>query len=135
MDLQAPLQKKQAALYEAYLMKVAGLALFVAANPILSFASKDGIEDTANVDQWPWTKFLNSLADQLTGPLPTTLGVLGLAAAAIAMFTGNHGAGTQKFIILIFAVSTCCSHLPSSTSSKAEPAGPLFSACFKGKVV
>lgn len=107
MNLKARFQKKKAALYEAYLMKVAGLALFVAANPIVSFASKDGIEDTANVDQWPWTKFLNSLADQLTGPLPTTLGVLGLAAAAIAMFTGNHGAGTQKFIILIFAVSTC----------------------------
>ena len=103
MNLKERFQKKKAAFYEAYLMKVAGLALFVAANPILSFASKD----TANVDQWPWTKFLNSLADQLTGPLPTTLGVLGLAAAAIAMFTGNHGAGTQKFIILIFAVSTC----------------------------
>ncbi|MGN0946703.1 MAG: TrbC/VirB2 family protein [Megasphaera sp.] len=107
MNLKARFQKKKAALYEAYLMKVAGLALFVAANPILSFASNVGIEDTASVDQWPWTKFLNSLANQLTGPLPTTLGVLGLAAAAIAMFTGNHGAGTQKFIILIFAVSTC----------------------------
>ena len=127
MNFKAKFQKKKAALYEAYLMKVAGLALFVAANPILSFASKDGIEDTANVDQWPWTKFLNSLADQLTGPLPTTLGVLGLAAAAIAMFTGNHGAGTPYL--------PACSHRTSSTSSKAVPAGLLFSACSKGKVV
>ena len=103
MNLKAKFQKKKAALYEAYLMKVAGLALFVAANPILSFASKDGIEDTANVDQWPWTKFLNSLADQLTGPLPTTLGVLGLAAAAIAMFTGNqvHHPHLRRIYLLV----------------------------------
>ena len=36
-----------------------------------------------------------------------TLGILGLAAAAIALFAGNGGAGTQKFIMLIFAVSIC----------------------------
>lgn len=58
-------------------------------------------------DAFPWTKMLNSLAKELTGPLPMTLGILGLAAAAIAMFTGNGGGGTQKFIMLIFAVSTC----------------------------
>jgi type IV secretion system protein VirB2 len=57
--------------------------------------------------EFPWTKMLNTLAKQLTGPLPMTLGILGLAAAAIAMFTGNGGGGTQKFIMLIFAVSTC----------------------------
>ena len=39
--------------------------------------------------------------------LPMTLGILGLAAAAIALFAGNGGAGTQKFIMLIFAVSIC----------------------------
>ena len=107
MNLKSMFQKKKAALYRAWLMKVAGLSLFVAANPILSFATTANSEDTASVNQWPWTKFLNSLAQQLTGPLPLTLGVLGLAAAAIAMFTGNHGAGTQKFIVLIFAVSIC----------------------------
>jgi type IV secretory pathway VirB2 component (pilin) len=107
MNLKSMFKKKKAALYRAWLMKVAGLSLFVAANPILSFASQDNITDSASVNQWPWTKFLNSLAQQLTGPLPLTLGVLGLAAAAIAMFTGNHGAGTQKFIVLIFAVSIC----------------------------
>lgn len=57
--------------------------------------------------EFPWTKMLNTLAQQLTGPLPMVLGILGLAAAAVAMFTGNGGGGTQKFIMLIFAVSTC----------------------------
>ena len=57
--------------------------------------------------EFPWTKMLNTLAQQLTGPLPMTLGILGLAVAAIAMFTGNGGGGTQKFIMLIFVVSTC----------------------------
>lgn len=59
------------------------------------------------VTEWPWTKFLNSLADQLTGPLPMILGILGIAAAAIGMFMGNHGSGMQKLLVLIFAVSIC----------------------------
>ena len=37
---------------------------------------------------------------------PKHLMIAGIPCA-IAMFTGNHGAGTQTFIILIFAVSTC----------------------------
>lgn len=65
-----------------------------------------GFGDTMEV-QWPWIKFLNSLATQLTGPLPMTLGVLGLAGAAIALFQGHAGGGTQKFIIIILVVSTC----------------------------
>lgn len=56
---------------------------------------------------WPWTGMLRSLADQLTGPLPMMLGILGIAAAAIGMFMGNHGAGMQKMLVLIFAVSIC----------------------------
>ena len=46
----------------------------------------DGIE-------WPWMKFLNSLADQVTGPLPMTLGALGIAGAAISLFAGHAGGG------------------------------------------
>ena len=99
--------KQKAAMQRRYLYKVAGLSLFLSTSPIFTFASDVGITDTADVDNWPWTKFLNSLADQLTGPLPTTLGVMGIAAAAIAMFAGHGGAGTQKFIMLVFAISIC----------------------------
>lgn len=56
---------------------------------------------------WPWRRFLDALMNELTGPLPITLGVLGIAVAAIGMFMGNHGAGMQKFLVLIFAVSIC----------------------------
>ena len=35
------------------------------------------------------------------------LGIMGIVGAAIALFSGNHGGGTQKFIILIFAISIC----------------------------
>lgn len=54
---------------------------------------------------WPWEKFLGSLAEQLSGPLPRILGVLGIVGCAVALFAGNGGAGTQKFIMLIFAIS------------------------------
>lgn len=35
------------------------------------------------------------------------LGVLGIVGAAVALFAGHGGAGTQKFILLIFAISIC----------------------------
>lgn len=80
--------------------------------------------DTLGDVNYPWTKMLNTLAKELTGPLPMTLGILGLAAAAIAMFTGNGGGGTQKFIMLIFAVSTCL-FAPSFISWIKTSAGGL----------
>ena len=88
------------------------LALFVFVVTHMDPAFAGDNYDTTGIgdgvgDSFPWTKMLNSLAKELTGPLPMTLGILGLAAAAIAMFTGNGGGGTQKFIMLIFAVSTC----------------------------
>lgn len=70
-------------------------------------ASSEGYAATVGDGKFPWTKILNTLAKELTGPLPMTLGILGLAAAAVAMFTGNGGGGTQKFIMLIFVISTC----------------------------
>ncbi len=68
---------------------------------------RKGVDSTGSVSsvEWPWTRFLNSLAQELTGPLPLILGVLGITAAAIALFSGNGGAGTQKFIMLVCAVS------------------------------
>ena len=27
---------------------------------------------------WPWTNFLNDLQEEMTGPLPTTLGIMGI---------------------------------------------------------
>lgn len=55
--------------------------------------------------EWPWTRFLNSLAAELTGPLPMILGLLGISIAAMALLFGNGGAGTQKALLLIGAVS------------------------------
>lgn len=70
------------------------------------FASAIAVDEKLKID-WPWTKFFDALAAELTGPLPMTLGMLGIAGAAIAMFSGHAGGGTQKFIMLIFVVSIC----------------------------
>lgn len=98
-----------------YMNKCAAASAVLVFLPFLStmtsFAS--GIGDikgsnTKNLNiKWPWESFLYALADQLTGPLPLILGALGIAAAAIGMFMGNHGAGMQKMLVLIFAVSIC----------------------------
>ena len=100
-----------------FLLVVVALVLLYLGYHGVAFAESAGFEtaDVSNVNfrdtlgdkSFPWTKMLNTLAKELTGPLPMILGMLGIAAAAIAMFTGNGGGGTQKFIMLIFAVSTC----------------------------
>ena len=54
---------------------------------------------------WPWTAILNDILDEITGPLPLTLGALGIAIAAFGLFTGNAGDGVRKFLIIILAVS------------------------------
>ena len=87
----------------------AGVCLYLMSSK--AFASnvsalKQGSKGTVNVE-WPWMKFFNALADNLTGPLPMVLGVMGIVGAAIALFSGHSGGGTQKFILLIFAISIC----------------------------
>lgn len=54
---------------------------------------------------WPRTAILNDILDEITGPLPLTLGALGIAIAAFGLFTGNAGDGVRKFLIIILAVS------------------------------
>lgn len=94
-------------LREGYLAKTAAAAAFISCSPVLSaFAQDDGTYTASDWD-WPWTKFLKNLAGQLSGPIPMVLGILGIVGAGLALFSGNHGGGTQKFIVLIFAISIC----------------------------
>lgn len=98
--------KKVDALYMRMTLAL-GVFMGVVFDTSLCAAQSVGMSGAQMSMTFPWTKFLDALAHELTGPLPMTLGILGLAAAAIALFAGNGGAGTQKFIMLIFAVSIC----------------------------
>ena len=101
------------------------MAVIITTNHGTALAQSVGFNgDTVGDIEWPWMKFFNSLAEQFTGPLPMVLGILGLAGCAIAMFTGNAGGGTTKFIVLIFVVSTCL-FAPSFISYVSESAGGL----------
>ena len=51
------------------------------------------------------TGILNDIKDELTGPLPLTLGTLGIVIAAFGLFAGNAGDGMRKFLIIILAIS------------------------------
>ena len=96
-------------LRDSYMVKTAAASAILASSPIYSVLAKTGSDYTAQSDnyKWPWTDFLRHLAGELSGPLPMILGIMGIVGAAIALFSGNHGGGTQKFIILIFAISIC----------------------------
>lgn len=97
-------------LREGYLAKTAAAAAFISCSPVLSVLARSSdytTEESLTGADWPWTKFLKSLAGQLSGPVPMILGILGIVGAGLALFSGNHGGGTQKFIVLIFAISIC----------------------------
>lgn len=92
----------------AFMVLMVGLLLYLLTG--LGYAntlsSIDGVgSHSLGTVRWPWEAFIYSLAEQLTGPLPKILGALGIVGAAVALFAGNGGAGTQKFIMLIFAIS------------------------------
>lgn len=111
-------QKYQGA-NQAVFSKSCALSAVLMTCPLMAFAK---IGSGVGTVDWPWTKFLNSLASQLTGPLPMALGILGIAVAAMGMFMGNHGAGMQKLLVLIFAVSICL-FAPSFISYISTSAG------------
>ena len=84
------------------------LMLMEVVSPASCFAQSVGFSGS-NLGEvsFPWTKFLNSMAKELTGPLPMTIGILGLAFCAFSLFTGNSGAISQRFIMILFGVSIC----------------------------
>lgn len=96
---------------------------FLVSAPTVLASAVDGKEGSVKVD-WPWMKFFNSLAEQLTGPLPMVLGIMGIAGAAIALFSGHAGGGTQKFILLILAVSIAL-FAPNFMTAISESVGAL----------
>ena len=97
-------------LREGYLAKTAAAAAFISCSPVLSVLARSSdytTEESLTGADWPWTKFLKNLAGQLSGPIPMVLGILGIVGAGLALFSGHPGGGTQKFIVLIFAISIC----------------------------
>lgn len=57
---------------------------------------------TVSID-WPWTKFINSLVTEMTGPVPKALGTLAIVSAAGMAFSGSNNF-SSKMIALVFAI-------------------------------
>ncbi|WP_276892093.1 TrbC/VirB2 family protein [Dialister micraerophilus] len=108
-------------------VKILSFIAFLLSTPLGTFAFY-AIEQGSGVQSkkaWPWTKFLNSIMAEFTGPVPLVLGVLGVVGAAIALFSGHGGDGAKKFIILIFAVSIAL-FAPTLIQWVAQDAGGGF---------
>lgn len=73
-------------------------------NDLTNAAEINGLSGNNNVVEWPWTRFLNSLAAEVTGPLPMIVGILAVCGAGFSLLFGNGGAGTQKALTLICVV-------------------------------
>lgn len=74
---------------------------------------------------WPWRTFIQSLVDELTGPLPFSLGTLGLAWVAYSMFSGNAGDGSKKGLLVVVSVSIALA-APTIMSWVSSDAGGLL---------
>ena len=76
-----------------------------------SAACDDGLRDDAGLTggtatvNWPWRRFLNAVVEELTGPLPLTFGILGIAACCFMAMSGNRGQFSMQLIGLVFAIS------------------------------
>lgn len=94
--------------YKASILCCCALVVVLSLNNNEALASAVGFKgNTVSGITWPWTRIFNSIAYELSGPLPMVLGIIAIAAAAISLFYGNCGAGTQKFFAIIFAVGIC----------------------------
>jgi len=84
---------------------VTALALMDTTSAFASTITDAGLTGgTASVN-WPWRKFLNAIVEELTGPLPLTFGILGIAACCFMAMAGNRGQFSTQLIGLIFAIS------------------------------
>ena len=76
------------------------------------FASLTKAGSLASAQVWlgqnvfPWSEYFNALAKTLTGPTAITVGIITLAITSFLLMTGAGGQAMQKYIIVIFAVST-----------------------------
>lgn len=66
------------------------------------FASSVG---SSSSRQWPWTRLLNEIMEEFTGPLPITLGILGIVVCCFSLYSGNHGEGTKKLLLICLMIS------------------------------
>ncbi|EFR41037.1 MULTISPECIES: TrbC/VirB2 family protein [Selenomonas] len=107
----------------AVFMQVQVMMHPVFAQSVSSSLKHSGQKGSVSID-FPWMKFFNALVDQLTGPIPMALGAMGIVGAAIALIGGHGGAGTQKFIVIVFAISICL-FAPGFVNAIYDSAGGL----------
>ena len=84
---------------------VIAMAMLDTSNAFASTLSDAGLTGGTATVNWPWRRFLNSVVEELTGPLPLTFGILGIAACCFMAMAGNRGQFSMHLIGLVFAIS------------------------------
>ena len=81
------------------------MAMMDTSHAFASTLSDAGLSGGSASVAWPWRKFLNAVVEELTGPLPMTFGILGIAACCFMAMGGNRGQFSTQLIGLVFAIS------------------------------
>lgn len=107
-------------LHMGYLNKIAALTILVGSSTLLnSVAAKTTVKNIINKTngasgqnvgdaiaiQLPIMGFLMGIIDFMTGPFAVAIGIIALAAAALALFKGNGGPVAEKIIFVSIGIS------------------------------
>jgi type IV secretion system protein VirB2 len=89
---------------DSHMPRPLGLVVLFAFVTVLALAAPAAASTTGGADL-PWNSPLQSLTDNLQGPVATYSSIGALVVGAIAWGWGqSHGEGTQKLAKLIFAI-------------------------------
>ncbi len=89
-----------------------------------AFAESVGFSGSTVSITWPWTKFLNSVAEEVTGPLPVGIGIIAIALLFLGLVTGHAGGSTQKVIAVVIGIAVVF-FAPTLVSAIESSAGGL----------
>lgn len=89
-----------------------------------AFAESVGFSGSTVSITWPWTKFINSVVEEVTGPLPVSIGIIAIALLFIGLVTGHAGGSTQKVIAVVIGIAIVF-FAPTIVSAIESSAGGL----------
>lgn len=81
---------------QAALLKITAMTVVYVVLPNVGYASKTAM---------PWSDGLTTIKEWITGPVPTTVGAIALAASCIMLSFGEMGPAAKKALQIVIGVS------------------------------
>lgn len=110
---------------KAKYQKILLLAVFIILLVVPSICGANQYSKNGTAANQPWNEGINTMYDWVTGPLPTAVGGISLAAYLIMLGTGHNGGVATRVLQIVMAVSGAIK-APELISFIASSSGTLF---------